>query len=421
MLVVGSGGREHALCWSLEASPLVDALFCAPGSDAIGALAQCEPVAVDDVSGQVELAQRRSIDLVVIGPEGPLALGLADRMADAGIKVFGPSQAAARLESSKSFMKAFAERHQIPTAAHRAFNANDVQAAKSYLRTHELPVVIKADGLTGGKGVTVAMNLEDALTALDSAFEGVFGDAGRSVVIESFLPGEEASLFAICDGKQALEIGTAQDHKRAFDGDRGPNTGGMGAYSPAPILTPECIEQVMARIIRPTLKGMAEEGTPFVGFLYAGLMIGPDGPKLIEFNVRFGDPECQVVLPRLMTDLAQLIEGACDGVLDHMNVRWLPEHAISVVMAAKGYPGVYDKGTKIDGLEKLDDPDLLVFHAGTRKHDTHWQAQGGRVLNITGIGKTLQDARDKAYGALDKVNWPEGYYRSDIGWRALGA
>lgn len=419
VLVVGNGGREHSLCWVLNASPLVDALHCAPGSDAIASLATCEAVDALDIDGLTALAKARKIDLVVVGPEAPLALGLVDRLQAIGIKAFGPSQAAAQLESSKSFMKAFAARHAIPTAAYQTFDADAVDSARSYLRDHTLPVVIKADGLAAGKGVTIATTLEEALEALDATFDGAFGAAGHRVVIEEFMDGEEASLFAICDGKTALEIGTAQDHKRAFDGDLGPNTGGMGAYSPAPILTPALIEDVMARIVQPTIAGMAVEGMPFTGFLYVGLMIDARGPRLVEFNARFGDPECQVVMPRLQTDLAQLIEGACDGQLAHMNLRWLPLHAISVVMAAKGYPGAYEKGTLIKGLEGLDDPNLLLYHAGTKRVDGDWQAQGGRVLNVTGIGETLSAARDKAYGAIGQIDWPDGYYRSDIGWRAL--
>ena len=419
VLVVGSGGREHALCWSLQSSPQVDKVSCAPGSDGIAQHAICEAVGAEDIDGLVRLAANRKVDLVVVGPEAPLALGLADRLSEAGVQVFGPSQAAAQLESSKSFMKAFAARHGIPTAAYRTFAASEAEAARTYLRRHPLPLVVKADGLAAGKGVSVAQSQDEAMAALDQAFAGAFGDAGHRVVIEEFLDGEEASLFAICDGQTALEMGTAQDHKRAFDGDLGPNTGGMGAYSPAPVLTPAMISEVMANIVRPAVAGMAAEGTPYTGFLYAGLMIGQDGPKLIEFNVRFGDPECQVVLPRLATDLAQLLMSACDGRLNEMELRWQPEHALSVVMAAKGYPGKYDKGTPISGVDGIGNSGVILFHAGTQRSDQGWLAQGGRVLNVTAMGASLKDAHAKAYGALAKIDWPKGFYRNDIGWRAL--
>lgn len=419
LLVVGGGGREHALCWSLSGSSLVDKLYCAPGSHGISACAECLPIAATDVDALCASARDNEIDIVVVGPEGPLALGLVDRLEASGIRAFGPTQAAAQLESSKAFMKAFAERHGIPTARYRVFEASEVDGAKVYLDDHELPVVIKADGLAAGKGVTVAHSNDEAQTALEAAFAGAFGDAGSKVVIEEFLDGEEASLFAICDGQHALEIGTAQDHKRAFDGDQGPNTGGMGAYSPAPILDQAMIARVMSEIVDPTLAGMQAEGTPFKGFLYVGLMIGASGPKVVEFNVRFGDPECQVVLPRLMTDLAQLVEGACKGMLHHMSVRWHAGHALAVVMAAKGYPGAYEKGSSIGGLDQVESDDTILFHAGTENRDGAWCANGGRVLAITGLGKTLQDAKSQAYGALAQISWPDGYYRQDIGWRAL--
>jgi len=420
-LVVGSGGREHALCWSLSASSLVDKLYCAPGGDAIAELAECLPIAATDIDALCACAKDLQVDIVVVGPEAPLALGLVDRLKLAGIRAFGPSRAAARLESSKSFMKAFADRHGIPTAGFRVFDAGDADSARAYLRERHPPIVVKADGLAAGKGVTVAASRDDALAALDMAFDGAFGEAGHTVVIEDFLDGEEASLFAICDGTNALAIGTAQDHKRAFDGDRGPNTGGMGAYSPAPILDDRMTARVMRDIVGPTLEGMRAEGHPFQGILYVGLMIGADGPKVVEFNVRFGDPECQAVLPRLMTDLAQLIDGACSGMLDQMSVRWHPEHAMSVVMAAKGYPGAHKTGSLIEGLERAAADGVLVFHAGTELCDGAWRARGGRVLAVTGIGKSLHDAKSKAYGALAKIDWPGGFYRHDIGWRALSA
>ncbi len=419
-LVIGGGGREHSLCWALQASPLATGVICAPGNDGIALDTECVPVAVDDLAGMVELARVRAVDVVVVGPELPLVLGLVDRLEAAGIRAFGPTAAAARLEGSKSFMKAFCARHDIPTAPCRVFEKAEIDAALAYVSASELPVVIKADGLAAGKGVVVAETREAARQAVEAAFAGAFGAAGATLVIEEFMAGEEASLFAICDGKTALEIGTAQDHKRAFDGDRGPNTGGMGAYSPAPALTPELIDEVMARIVRPTIAGLAAEGVPYRGCLYAGLMLTADGPRLVEYNVRFGDPECQVVLPRLMTDLGQLIVGAVDGVLDRMSLRWHPEHTLAVVMATRGYPGTSATGSVIKGLDELHDvPGLLVFHAATRKVGDAWQAHGGRVLAVTGRGPTLQVARQRAYGAIKRIDWPDGFYRHDIGWRAL--
>ncbi len=420
-LVVGGGGREHALAWSLAASPLADAVLCAPGNAGIARDAECVDVAVDDVDGLVELARSRQIDIVVVGPELPLVLGLADRLGGAGIRTFGPTAAAARLEGSKAFMKAFCARHGIPTAAHAVFTRDEAEAALAHVEAAPLPVVIKADGLASGKGVIIATTRDDARRAVEAAFAGAFGEAGTKLVIEEFLEGEEASLFAICDGRTALEIGTAQDHKRAFDGDKGPNTGGMGACSPAPMLTPELIEQVMAAIVRPTVDGLAAEGMAYRGFLYAGLMLTDEGPKLLEYNVRFGDPECQAVLPRLMTDLGQLVVGACDGILEHMDLRWYPDHALTVVMAAKGYPDLYAKGSIIGGLDALEErDDVLVFHAATRREDGVWIADGGRVLAVTGLGPTLRDARDRAYAGIAAIDWPQGFCRSDIGWRALG-
>ena len=414
ILVVGGGGREHALCWALGASPLVDEVLCAPGNAGIAELARCLPVKVDDLDGLVALARAEGVGLVVVGPELPLVLGLVDRLQAAGIKAFGPSAAAARLEGSKAFTKAFCARHGIPTAAACTFGGHERAAALEHVRTRGAPIVVKADGLAAGKGVVVAMTVAEAVAAVEA------GDG--TLVIEEFLQGEEASLFALCDGTTALEIGTAQDHKRAFDGDQGPNTGGMGAYSPAPLLDAAMVERAMAEIVRPTLAGMAAEGAPFTGFLYAGLMLTAAGPKLIEYNVRFGDPECQVVLPRLMTDLAQLLLGAVDGVLGHMDLRWLPLQALTVVLAARGYPGSYASGGEIRGLDALaGDPDLLLFHAGTRRDEAgRLLAAGGRVLGVTGLGPTLAAARDKAYGAVDRIDWPEGFCRRDIGWRALG-
>ena len=420
VMVVGSGGREHALCWALAGSALVDSVLCAPGNPGIAEIARCAPVAVDDLDGLVALARSEAVDLVVVGPELPLVLGLVDRLDAAGIRAFGPSAAAARLEASKAFTKDFCARHAIPTAAYRTFGSADAAAAHAHIDAVGVPIVVKADGLAAGKGVVVAATLEEAHAAVDACFAGGFGAAGAQVVIEECLIGEEASLFALCDGTHALEIGTAQDHKRALDGDRGPNTGGMGAYAPAPRLDPRTVAVVMDRIIRPTLAGMAVEGTPFCGILYAGLMLTGEGPKLIEFNVRFGDPECQVILPRLRTDLAQLLLGALDGQLARMDLRWAPVHALAVVMAARGYPGGYTRGSEIRGLEALrDQADVLIFHAGTRRDGTRLLADGGRVLNVVGLGATLRAARDRAYAAVERIDWPDGFCRRDIGWRAL--
>ena len=421
VLVVGAGGREHALCWALAASPLVDRLYCAPGSDAIGREATLVPLAIDDLAGIVAFCRDQRIDLVVPGPELPLVLGLVDHLEAAGIKAFGPSAAAARLEGSKAFAKEFCRRHGIPSARFRTFGAAQADAARAYVREHGAPVVVKADGLAAGKGVTVAASVDEALLAVDDAFGGAFGAAGSTVVIEDCLVGEEASLFALVDGAHVLEFGTAQDHKRAGDGDTGPNTGGMGAYAPAPCMTPELTARAMAEIVRPTIAGMAAEGSPYRGVLYAGLMLTSSGPQLIEFNVRFGDPECQALLPRLMTDLGQLLQGGAEGVLGHMDLRWYPEHVMTVVMAARGYPGDYARGSEIRGLDAAGEVEgVLLFHAGTRIEDGRVLADGGRVLNVTASGATLAEAHARAYAAIDRIDWQDGFCRRDIGWRVLG-
>jgi phosphoribosylamine---glycine ligase len=420
VLVVGSGGREHALCWSLAASPVVSELFCAPGSDAIAREASCVPLAIDDLDGIVGFCRERRIELVVPGPELPLVLGLVDRLASAGIKAAGPSAAAARLEGSKAFAKDFCARHGIPTARYRTFRRDEAEAARAYVRAEGAPIVVKADGLAAGKGVTVATTVEEAETALAQAFGGAFGPAGNEVVVEECLVGEEASLFALVDGENLLAFGTAQDHKRVGEGDRGPNTGGMGAFAPAPNMTPALIERAMAEIVRPTVEGLLAESNPYQGVLYTGLMLTDRGPQLIEFNVRHGDPECQALLPRLMTDLGQLLLGVADGALGHMDLRWYPDPALTVVMAAKGYPGDYAKGTEIRGLEAAAGvPGVTIFHAGTRIEDGRVLAAGGRVLDVTAQGATLAEARDRAYAAIDRIDWPEGFCRRDIGWRAL--
>jgi phosphoribosylamine--glycine ligase len=420
-LVVGAGGREHALCWALAASPLVERLYCAPGSDAIAREASCVPLAIDDLAGIVAFCRDEGIELVVPGPELPLVLGLVDRLEAAGIPAFGPSAAAARLEGSKAFAKEFCARHGIPTAPFHTFTADQAEAARTHVNEHGTPLVVKADGLAAGKGVTVAASTAEALSALDDAFGGAFGEAGRTVVIEDCLIGEEASLFALVDGADVLEFGTAQDHKRAREGDTGPNTGGMGAYAPAPCMTPELTERAMAEIVRPTVVGMAAAGTPYRGVLYAGLMLTESGPQLLEYNVRFGDPECQALLPRLMTDLGQLLQGGAAGMLGHMDLRWYPEHVMTVVMAARGYPGDYHRGSRIRGLDAAAEIEgVTIFHAGTRIEHGRVFANGGRVLNVTAAGATLQEARARAYAAIDRIDWPEGFCRRDIGWRVLG-
>lgn len=421
VLVIGGGGREHALCWALAASSKIERLYCAPGSAAIAAQATLVSIAVDDLDGLIAFCREEAIDLVMPGPELPLVLGLADRLDAAGIKCFGPSAAAARLEGSKAFMKSFAARHGIPTAKHRDFSKNQAEDAKAYIHAMGAPIVIKADGLAAGKGVTVARSVDEAFHALDATFEGAFGEAGERLVIEECLEGEEASFFALIDGENVLAFGTAQDHKAVGEGDTGPNTGGMGAYSPAPCMTDALIERTMDEIVQPTVRGMAAEGTPYRGVLYAGLMLTADGPKLIEFNVRFGDPECQVLMPRLMNDFLPLILAGAEGSLDQVGVRWRPVHEMTVVMAANGYPGSYDKGSEIKGLEAAEAIEgVTIFHAGTRRDGDRVVAAGGRVLNVTAAGETLAEARDRAYKAIDLIDWPEGFCRRDIGWRALG-
>ena len=421
VLVIGSGGREHALCWALAPSPLIDRLYCAPGSAAIADVADLVSLEVDDIDGIVGFCKDEKIDLVFPGPELPLVLGIADRLEDAGIECFGPSAAAAQLEGSKAFMKAFAERHGIPTAAHAVFSRDQADDAKAYIAEQGAPIVIKADGLAAGKGVTVATTVEEALAAVDAAFEGAFGEAGEQLVIEECLVGEEASFFVLVDGENFLASGTAQDHKAVGEGDQGPNTGGMGAYSPAPCMTDDLVARTLAEIIRPTVKGMAAEGTPYRGVLYAGLMLTEAGPKLIEYNVRFGDPECQVLMPRLMGDFLPIVLAGAEGRLDQVDLRWRPVHVMTVVMAARGYPGSYEKGSEINGLTAANDIEgVTVFHAGTRIEGDRLLAAGGRVLNITAEGDSLAEARERAYRAVDRIDWPGGFCRRDIGWRALG-
>lgn len=418
ILLIGSGGREHALAWSLSASPLCDALFIAPGNPGTARHGTNVALDVTDHGAVIAFCQSKGIGFVMVGPEAPLVAGLVDDLTAAGIKTFGPTKAAAQLEGSKAFTKDLCAEFGIPTAAYRRFT--DAEAAKTYVRNYGVPIVVKADGLAAGKGVVVATSFEEAEAAIDMMIGGAFGQAGAEVVIEAFLEGEEASFFALCDGKTAIPLGTAQDHKRVFDGDEGPNTGGMGAYSPAAVLTPELQARVIAEIVEPTLAGMRARGTPYTGVLYAGLMLTESGPQLIEYNARFGDPETQVLLPRLKSDLATALIAACDGVLDTVSLQWRDEAALTVVMAANGYPGAVEKGSEIRGIEKAEAlDDVIVFHAGTKQDGEKIVANGGRVLNVTALGRTIAEAQAKAYEAVAKIDWPEGFCRRDIGWRAV--
>ncbi|MGO4674020.1 phosphoribosylamine--glycine ligase [Bosea sp. 2YAB26] len=418
ILLIGSGGREHALAWAISGSPLCDRLLVAPGNPGT---AQCgENVALDiaDHAAVVAFCKREKVDLVVVGPEGPLVAGIADDLVAAGIKTFGPSKTAAQLEGSKGFTKELCAEFNIPTAAFGRFG--DAASAKAYVRAQGAPIVIKADGLAAGKGVVMAQTLDEADAAIEMMFSGGFGAAGAEVVIEEWMIGEEASFFALCDGSHALPLASAQDHKRVGDGDTGPNTGGMGAYSPAPVMTKALEDRVMAEIIAPTLAGMQKRGAPFKGVLFAGLMITAQGPKLIEYNVRFGDPECEVLMPRLKSDIVPAFLAACDGVLSSFDLRWLDEAALTVVLAARGYPATPEKGSIIRGIEKAEAMDnVLVFHAGTKQSGTDIVADGGRVLNVVGLGKTVSEAQQRAYAAVDAIDWPEGFCRRDIGWQAV--
>ncbi|NKE43210.1 phosphoribosylamine--glycine ligase [Roseomonas frigidaquae] len=421
VLVVGGGGREHALCWAIARSPKLGKLWCAPGNPGIAAVAECVPIGVEDIAALATFAQANAVDLVVAGPEAPLTLGLADACAAAGIPCFGPSAAAAQLEGSKAFCKQVADAAGVPTAAWARFE--DAAAARAYLAQKGAPIVVKADGLAAGKGVVVAMTVEEAESAIAAIMEDrIHGSAGAAVVIEEFLEGEEVSFFALCDGTEALAFGAAQDHKRVGDGDTGPNTGGMGAYSPAPAFTDALREEVMARFIRPTLDEMAGRGTPFRGVLFAGLMLTATGPKLIEYNVRFGDPECETLLPLLRSDLLPVLHAAATGSLAGQTLDWDAAHSLVVILAAEGYPGTPRRGTEIRGLEAASAiPGVLVFHAGTARDEAGTiRAAGGRVLAVQGRGASLAAARDAAYAAVDAVDWPEGFARRDIGWRALG-
>ena len=418
ILLIGSGGREHALAWAISKSPLTDTLYCAPGNAGIAKDAEIVALDVNDASAVAGFCKINGIGLVVVGPEAPLVAGLADALRGEGIKVFGPSAAAARLEGSKGFTKDICAKYNIPTGAYGRFSSE--ADALAYLADHPAPIVVKADGLAAGKGVTVAMTGAEAEAAVKDIFAGRFGEAGAECVIEEYLDGEEASFFALCDGKTAVAFGTAQDHKRVGEGDTGPNTGGMGAYSPAPVMTDEMCRRTMDEIINPTMKAMQAEGCPYQGVFFAGLMITAKGPQLIEYNVRFGDPECQVLMMRLKDDIVTLMLAVCDGTLDKVSVRWRDETALTVVMAAHGYPGDVEKGSDIGNLdEAASDPAVHIFHAGTKSDGDRVLANGGRVLNVTARAATVTDAQRLAYEAVDKVDWPEGFCRRDIGWRAV--
>jgi phosphoribosylamine--glycine ligase len=418
ILLLGSGGREHALAWKIAASPLLTKLWCAPGNAGIAREAECVALDITDHAAVIGFCKANKVDFVVVGPDAPIAAGIVDDLNAAGFKAFGPTKAAGQLESSKSFTKALCRANHIPTAAYEHFA--DADQAKAYIRTRGAPIVIKADGLAAGKGVVVAMTEAEALAAIDMMFGGGFGAAGAEVVIEEFMQGEEASFFALCDGEHALPLATAQDHKRAFDGDKGPNTGGMGAYSPAPVMTETMCARVMDEMIYPTLRALSAMGCPYKGVLYAGVMVTQDGPKLIEYNARFGDPECQVLMLRMMSDIVPALIASADGQLKNFSLRWYDDVALTVIMATRGYPGDYGKGFVIEGLDdaaKIEG--VEIFHAGTKSDGGKIVSNGGRVLNVCATGKTVTEAQQRAYAAVDKIKWAEGFCRRDIGWQAV--
>jgi phosphoribosylamine---glycine ligase len=414
ILLLGSGGREHALAWAIAASPLCDRLLIAPGNPGTARCGANVALDVTDHDTVAALCRREAVDLVVVGPEAPLVAGIVDDLTAAGIRAFGPSRAAARLEGSKGFTKELCAARGIPTARFAHFA--DLAASEAYIRAEGAPIVVKADGLAAGKGVVVAETVAEA----EEAARSMLGEPGAEIVVEERLLGEEASFFALCDGTHAVPLGTAQDHKRAFDGDQGPNTGGMGAVSPAPALTAELQARVMDEIVRPTLRAVRERGAPFVGVLYAGLMLTDEGPKLIEYNVRLGDPEAQVLLPRLETDLVAAMLAACNGTLQDVDIRFRDGAALTVVLATRGYPGAFARGSEIRAVEAAEALDgVLVFQAGTRERDSRLLADGGRVLGVTGVGRDIAEARERAYAGVDRIDWPEGFWRRDIGQRAL--
>jgi phosphoribosylamine---glycine ligase len=418
ILVLGSGGREHALCWKIAASPLVTKLWCMPGNAGIARDAECVAGDIADHPAVIAFCKANNVDFVVVGPDAAVAAGVVDDLNAEGFKAFGPTRAAAQLESSKSFTKQLCRDNSIPTAAYEHFK--DAEAAKAYIRKQGAPIVVKADGLAAGKGVVVAQTIDEALAAVDMMFGGGFGASGAEVVIEEFMTGEEASFFVLCDGEHALPLATAQDHKRVFDGDEGPNTGGMGAYSPAPVMTEALCKQVMDEMITPTLRAMKAMGAPYKGVLYAGIMLTDKGPKLVEYNARFGDPECQVLMLRMMSDVVPALLACAEGQLHHMSLRWYDDTAITVIMATKGYPGDYAKGSRIEGLDEAAKVEgVEIFHAGTKLIDGHITAYGGRVLNVCALAKNVSDARERAYAAIGKIRWSEGFCRSDIGWREV--
>ncbi len=418
ILILGSGGREHSIAWAVQQNPKCDRLIVAPGNAGIAQMCDCADIDILDGDAVATFAEENAIDFVIIGPEAPLAAGVADRLRDAGLLVFGPSQAAAQLEASKYFTKSICDAANAPTAGYGHFT--DAQAARAYIRAQGAPIVVKADGLAAGKGVIVAMTEAEALAAIDDMFDGSYGDAGAEVVIEEFMDGEEASFFVLCDGETVLPIGTAQDHKRVGDGDTGPNTGGMGAYSPAPVMTDDVTRKALHEIVKPTIEEMAKRGTPFQGVLFVGLMIKDGQPRLVEYNVRFGDPETQCLMMRLGGQAFDLMHACAQGRLDEMQVNWADDHAITIVYAANGYPGSYEKGSVINGLDDLAEDSMnMVFHAGTSLKDSQIIATGGRVLAVTARADTLTGARDSAYAVVNRINWPQGFFRRDIGWRAL--
>jgi phosphoribosylamine--glycine ligase len=419
VLVVGSGGREHSLCWAIAKSPKCSEVICAPGNAGIANLARCINISVDDLDALISFAYSEKVDLVVVGPEGPLVAGLVDKLEAVGIKAFGPSAKAAAIEGSKGMMKDLCAQYGVPTADYARFDEPD--GAKKYIFSQGAPIVVKADGLAAGKGVILCGNVNEACKAVDHIMvEEAFGSAGAEVVVEEFMTGEEASFFAIVDGEHALPLAAAQDHKAVYDGDVGPNTGGMGAYSPAPVVDAKMSKRIMNEIIFPTIQGMARDGNPYKGVLFAGLMITDTGPRLIEYNARFGDPECQAIMCRLNSDLLEVLLAAVDGRLDQIELKWSKSSAITVVMAANGYPGDYKKGTEIKGIEVAEKiMGVQVFHAGTKYQNGCIIAIGGRALGVTATGKTIKDAQKRAYDAVDKIDWPHGFNRTDIGWRAI--